>query len=101
MILGSFDPFFGLFFNPWTAPFVANHVAGPDTYFRVFWMIPVPLLVAAVLTVIGYSLNDTIVVSGLIVNDTNDVDDGTCDAAHCSLREAINAAKAEASGPPS
>jgi len=26
------------------------------------------------------------------VNSTNDVDDGTCDAAHCSLREAINAA---------
>ena len=26
-----------------------------------------------------------------IVNSTNDVDDGTCDAIHCSLREAINA----------
>jgi CSLREA domain-containing protein len=29
-----------------------------------------------------------------IVNSTNDVDDGTCDATHCSLREAINAANA-------
>ena len=26
------------------------------------------------------------------VNSTNDVDDGTCDSTHCSLREAINAA---------
>ena len=30
------------------------------------------------------------------VNSTDDVDDGTCDAAHCSLREAINAANANA-----
>jgi CSLREA domain-containing protein len=30
------------------------------------------------------------------VNSTNDVDDGTCDATHCSLREAINAANASA-----
>lgn len=28
------------------------------------------------------------------VNSTNDVNDGTCDATHCSLREAINAANA-------
>ena len=27
-----------------------------------------------------------------VVNSTDDADDGTCDAAHCSLREAINAA---------
>jgi CSLREA domain-containing protein len=27
-----------------------------------------------------------------MVNSTNDVDDGTCNATHCSLREAINAA---------
>jgi CSLREA domain-containing protein len=27
-----------------------------------------------------------------VVNTTSDADDGTCDAAHCSLREAINAA---------
>ncbi len=30
------------------------------------------------------------------VNTTNDVDDGACNAAHCSLREAINAANAAA-----
>ncbi len=29
--------------------------------------------------------------STLTVNSANDVDDGTCDATHCSLREAINA----------
>jgi CSLREA domain-containing protein len=31
------------------------------------------------------------------VNSTNDVDDGTCNAAHCSLREALNAAQAAGS----
>ncbi|MGZ5482374.1 MAG: beta strand repeat-containing protein [Pyrinomonadaceae bacterium] len=30
------------------------------------------------------------------VNTTNDVDDGSCNASHCSLREAINAANASA-----
>jgi CSLREA domain-containing protein len=30
----------------------------------------------------------------LVVNTTNDVDDGACNAAHCSLREALNAANA-------
>jgi len=30
----------------------------------------------------------------LTVNTTNDVDDGVCDATHCSLREAINAGNA-------
>jgi CSLREA domain-containing protein len=29
-----------------------------------------------------------------VVNSADDLDDGTCDAAHCSLREAINAANA-------
>ena len=32
----------------------------------------------------------------LTVNSTNDVDDGVCDAVHCSLREAINAANNQA-----
>ena len=31
-----------------------------------------------------------------IVNSTNDADDGTCDAIHCSLREAINASNSDA-----
>ena len=39
-----------LFWNPWTAPLVAAHVTGPDTYFRVFWLLPLPVFVAAVLT---------------------------------------------------
>lgn len=30
-----------------------------------------------------------------IVNSTNDIDDGTCNATHCSLREAINAANSD------
>ncbi len=32
------------------------------------------------------------------VNSANDVDDGTCDVTHCSLREAIDAANANAGG---
>lgn len=34
--------------------------------------------------------------AGLVVNTTDYTDDGTCDAAHCSLREAINAANTRA-----
>jgi CSLREA domain-containing protein len=34
--------------------------------------------------------------STFIVNTADDTDDGACDAAHCSLREAINAANANA-----
>ena len=33
-----------------------------------------------------------------VVNTTNDVNDGVCDATHCSLREAILAANAHANG---
>ena len=33
---------------------------------------------------------------GLVVNTTSDADDGSCDATHCSLREAIDAANANA-----
>jgi len=36
-------------FDPLTAPFVANGVTGADTYFRVFWALPLPLLVASLL----------------------------------------------------
>ncbi|MCZ6867086.1 MAG: CSLREA domain-containing protein [Chloroflexi bacterium] len=38
----------------------------------------------------------TVHAATITVNSTNDVDDGTCDATHCSLREAINAAIADA-----
>ncbi|HWT02707.1 MAG TPA: Calx-beta domain-containing protein [Pyrinomonadaceae bacterium] len=34
--------------------------------------------------------------AALVVNTTNDIDDGYCTAAHCSLREAINAANQSA-----
>ncbi len=36
----------------------------------------------------------TVSASTLTVNSTSDTDDGKCDVAHCSLREAINAANA-------
>jgi CSLREA domain-containing protein len=32
-------------------------------------------------------------ISGPVVNDNGDVNDGTCDATHCTLREAVNAAE--------
>ena len=35
-------------------------------------------------------------VSTFVVNSANDADDGTCDATHCSMREAINTANAGA-----
>ena len=34
--------------------------------------------------------------AGIVVNTESDSDDGTCDALHCSLREAINLANAQA-----
>jgi hypothetical protein len=42
--------FFGFFFNPLWANWVAGNITGPDTYFRIFWLLPLPLLVAAVLS---------------------------------------------------
>jgi hypothetical protein len=41
---------FLLLWNPLTAPTVAHHLTGADTYFRVFWLLPLPLLVAAWVT---------------------------------------------------
>ncbi len=41
---------------------------------------------------LGTILNDDSPSGSLVVNTTNDLDDGVCDASHCSLREAINAA---------
>lgn len=54
-------------------------------------------------TCLGYTISDQadktyVIKAPLVVNSTNDADDGTCDATHCSLREAINAANAS-SGP--
>jgi hypothetical protein len=42
--------FFLLFWNPFTANTVANQIAGPDTYFRVFWLVPLPVFVACLLS---------------------------------------------------
>jgi hypothetical protein len=39
-----------LFWNPWVAPWIAHTVTGVPTYWRVFWLLPVPLLVALALT---------------------------------------------------
>ena len=41
--------FAALFFNPWTAPWVAHHLTGSETFFRVFWILPLPLFWAAFL----------------------------------------------------
>ncbi len=51
--------FFLFFFNPGLARLVAHQVAGADTYFRVFWVLPMPLIIASVLSaplVLGSSL---------------------------------------------
>lgn len=40
---------FLLLWNPLTAPFVASQVTGADAYFRVFWLLPLPVLVVVVL----------------------------------------------------
>ena len=45
-------------------------------------------------TRIGPGVIDPVVVETLVVNTTDDVDDGTADATHTSLREAINASNA-------
>ncbi len=36
-----------LFFNPMVASFIASNVSGGDTYYRVLWLVPFPLLIAA------------------------------------------------------
>ena len=39
------------------------------------------------------------VTAGLVVNTENDMNDGTCNGTHCSLREAINASNASVGTP--
>lgn len=51
-------------------------------------------LVSAALAWAALSLGPTAAATTFVVNAADDVDDGVCDAAHCSLREAINAANA-------
>ena len=48
-------------------------------------------------TCLGYTISDQadktyVIKAPLVVNSTDDADDGTCDATHCSLRDAINVA---------
>jgi hypothetical protein len=47
----SVAAFLLVFFDPWTARVVANGITGAETYFRVFWLVPVPLFVAAIVSV--------------------------------------------------
>lgn len=42
--------FFLFFFDPWLARFVSHQITGADTYFRVFWVLPLPLIIASVLS---------------------------------------------------
>jgi len=42
--------FLALAWNPFSADWLAVHVTGLSTYWRVFWLLPVPLLVAVALT---------------------------------------------------
>ena len=53
--------FFLFFFNPGLARFVSHQITGADTYFRVFWVLPLPLIIASVLSAplaLGESLSD-------------------------------------------
>ena len=56
------------------------------------------IVLMVLMTVIGPGLRvggDTMAEAATFtVTSANDVDDGTCDATHCSLREAVNAANA-------
>lgn len=38
-----------VFLNPWTAELVLEHVTGEITYFRSFWIVPLPLAIAVLL----------------------------------------------------
>jgi CSLREA domain-containing protein len=62
------------------------------------WTPAVRLLAVAALLLTMF-LNPTIAFAATYtVNSTDDVDDGACNATHCSLREAINAANANGGG---
>lgn len=39
-----------LLLNPYTAPFVASHVTGALTYWRVLWILPIPVLLGVIMT---------------------------------------------------
>jgi CSLREA domain-containing protein len=52
------------------------------------------LVAGAALAVLGGTSPSPAYAATFTVNSNNDVDDGTCNVAHCSLREAINASNA-------
>jgi CSLREA domain-containing protein len=52
------------------------------------------LVAGAALAVLGGTSPSPAYAASFTVNSNNDVDDGTCNVAHCSLREAINASNA-------
>jgi CSLREA domain-containing protein len=56
--------------------------------------IPMVVAVALALAVLGGTSPSPAYAATFTVNSNNDVDDGTCNLAHCSLREAINASNA-------
>jgi len=62
-------------------PEVAALAGGSYTLRAGFWQNNAPMTAGALV---------------LMVNTTDDTDDGTCDVVHCSLREAIQAANASA-----
>lgn len=58
------------------------------------WLSRLSILVLTIGLALGVGLTPVTRAATFTVNSTNDVNDGTCDAAHCSLREAIIAANA-------
>lgn len=42
--------FFALLWNPWIAAWIADHVIGEPTYWRIFWALPVPVFVGIALS---------------------------------------------------
>jgi len=59
---------------------------------RAFWK---PTATACLIILLAaFTFPQTAEASSFVVNTYDDVDDGICDATHCSLREAINAANA-------
>lgn len=39
-----------VFWNPWLAPWIADHVTSEPAYWRVFWMLPLPVFVGVALS---------------------------------------------------
>ena len=61
---------------------------------RRFWTVGLMLALVLVLLLTSLLVGHAAEAATFTVNNTNDVDDTKCNSAHCSLREAINAANA-------